>query len=537
MVSPVLPSPSGLVVGAARSDVWNSLWSHWWVAQGLADGRWPIATELLNHPDGGRLLVADPLGALLAAPLVLMLGPVLAYNLTAWLHAAAAGLAAHALARRLGGRGWLAGAAFACSPLLLAHLNNGSSEAFALCWLPLAGLALVQALQRPGLAWRALAGLALALATIASWYTGLAAWLMAACLLGVGLGDGVPLAARLRRGLSALILAGLLCAPFAAFTLDLAQASDGLVQIKASDELHRLRRTLGPADPRIFVVPGPFRSPDFARIEGRPGDYANVAYLGWGLLAAALLPRLRRRASPPASQSAPAPRGPDAALLLTLLLGLLAAMGPVLVMNGLPVDLGGQALPLPYRIVEDLPGFAGLSLLWRLAAAPALALALLADRAVARLPTWVVGAAVLLVLAEVHLISPAADLPAVTPAPRSPALEALALAPPGAVINLPVAADRAYLYEQVLHQQPLASGLNSGATRPALALLADLRRLRADELSPDELQASAQQRGVRYVVLHRDQLVAETFIPAITALRGLSEPQIQDELVEIWALW
>ena len=155
----------------------------------------------------------------------------------------------------------------------------------------------------------------------------------------------------------------------------------------------------------------------------------------------------------------------------------------------------------------------------------------------ARLPTWVVGAAVLLVLAEVHLISPAADLPAVTPAPRSPALEALALAPPGAVINLPVAADRAYLYEQVLHQQPLASGLNSGATRPALALLADLRRLRADELSPDELQASAQQRGVRYVVLHRDKLVAETFIPAITALRGLSEPQIQDELVEIWALW
>ena len=526
------------MVGAARSDVWNSLWSYWWVAEGLAAGSWPIFTELLNHPDGGRLLVADPLGALLAAPLVLLLGPVLAFNLTAWLHTAGAGLAAHLLARSLGGRGWVAGTAFASCPLLMAHLNNGSSEAFALGWLPLAGLAMVQALRRPGLRWGLLAGLVTALATIASWYTGLAAWLLAACLLGAGLGDGLPLRVRLRRGLPALALAALVCAPFAAWTWSLAQAPDGLVQIKTISELHRLRRTLGPADPRVFFVPGHFRSPDFAAIEGRPGDYANVAYLGWVLLAAAILPRLRwPRAVPHPPRHGWAHPRLDATLLLTLVVGLLAAMGPVLVVGGLPLDLGGRALPLPYRMVEDLPGFAGLSLLWRLAVAPTLALALLADRALARWPGWLGFAALALVLAEVHWISPAADLPAFSRVPRSRAMQDLSEAPPGAVLNLPLAADRAYLYEQVLHRKPLAASLNSGATREAIGLLADLKRRRAGELAPEALEDHARQAGIRYVVIHRDQLVADTFIPSITALRGGEEPLLEDALVEVWALW
>ncbi len=536
ILAPALGAPSARVVGAARSDVWNSLWSHWWIAEGLAHGRWPLTTALLDHPDGGRLLVADPMGALLAAPLVWLAGPVAAYNLWAWVHLAAAGLAAHALARRLGGRGWLAGVAFAGSPLLLAHLNNGSSEAFAVAWLPIAGLAVVAALERGGALRISLAGLALAAATFASWYTGLSAWLLAMCLAAAGIGGGVGLRARLLRVLPALALAALLCAPFAAWTWSLAQAADGLVEIKAPSELHRLRRTLGPADPRVFVVPGDFRSPDFQRLEGRPGDFANVAYLGWVLLlVAALGPLLRRydRSDP----SRRPPRGPALALLSTLLLGLVAAMGPVLVVNGMPLDLGGRALPLPWLIVEGLPGFSGLSLLWRLALAPALALALLADRAVTRLPSWAGPGVAVLVLAEVHLLSPASDLPSFTAAPRSPALEALAEEPPGAVINLPVAADRGYLYEQVLHGKPLAAGLNSGATREALELLAGLRDLRAGQGEPSDVGAAARERDIRYVVLHRDQLVAEVFIPAITALRGLGEPLHQDDMVEIHALW
>jgi MYXO-CTERM domain-containing protein len=520
------------VVGAARSDVWNSLWSHWWVAQGLAEGHWPIATLLLNHPDGGRLLVADPLGALLATPATLLLGPVLALNFSAWLHLTAAGLAAHALGRRLGGRGWIAGLALACSPLLTAHLHNGSSEAFAVLWLPLAGLAVLSALRRGGASRVGLAGLVLALATAASWYTGLATWLLASCLILLGCGDGSSLGSRLRRGLPALGLALLICGPLAIHSWNLALAPDGLVSIKTAEELHRIRRTIGPADPRIFLHPGPFRSPDFATLEGSPGDYVALAYLGWVLLGLAALPLLRRR------RPAAAPEGsPTRALLTVLVVGVLAAMGPVLVWGGMPLELAGRALPLPWRLIEDLPGFAGLSLLWRLALAPVLALGLLADRAAARLPPWVAAFAAALVLSEALLLSPAVGLPAVSPVPRSPALEALASAPPGAVLNLPVAADRSYLYEQVVHRHPLAAGLNSGANRGALELLATLRLRREGRLDDAAVLDAARQRGIRYVVIHRGQLVAETFLPALGALRDRGEPMAQDEAVEIRALW
>ena len=526
------------MVGAARGDVWNSLWSHWWVAEGLADGRWPIATELLNHPHGGRLLVADPLGALLAAPLVWLVGPVLALNLWAWLHIAGAGLAAHALGRRLGGRGWIAGLALASSPLLMAHLHNGASEAVAVLWLPLAGLAVLEALRRGGPGRIALAGLALAVATAASWYTGLAAWLLAAGFVALGGGGGPNSSIRLRRGLPALGLALLLCAPLAGWSWSLSQAPDGLVSIKTTQELQRIRRTIGPADPRCFVVPGAFRSPDFAQLEGRPGDYVNLSYLGWILLGLAALPLLRRARRRRAEAGEPRPRaGPAPALVLVLLAGLLAALGPVLVMDGMPLELGGRALPLPWRLVEGLPGFTGLSLLWRLALAPVLAVALLADRASATLPDRVAAVAAGLVLAEALLLSPGAGLPAVSAVPRSPALEALALAPPGAVLNLPVAANRSYLYEQVIHGQPLAAGLNTGASRGALELLALLRRQREGAVDTAAVERAAREHGVRYVVIHRGQLVAEVFLPALAVVRSHGTLLAEHETVEIRALW
>ena len=526
------------MVGTARGDIWNSLWSHWWVAGGLADAHWPIATTLLNHPEGGRLLVADPLGALLATPLVWLLGPVLASNLCAWLYIVGAGLAAHTLGRRLGGRGWIAGLALAGSPLLIAHLHNGSSEAVAVLWLPLAGLAVLDALRRGGAPRVGLAGLALAVATVASWYTGLAAWLLAASLVALGTGDGLGLGARLRRGLPAMGLALLLCAPLAAWSWSLAQAPDGLVSIKTPHELHRIRRTIGPADPRIFFVPGGFRSPDFASLQGRPGDYVNLAYLGWVLLGLAAVPLLRRVRRARTPRGDPPPRaGPEPALLLVLAVGMLAAMGPVLVVDGLPLELAGRALPLPWRLFEGLPGFSGLSLLWRLALAPLLALALLADRAAATLPVRTAAVAAVLVVLEAQLLSPAAGLPAVSPVPRYPALEALALAPSGAVLNMPVAANRSYLYEQVVHGQPLAAGLNSGASREALELLAQLRELRDDPPGPGTVAQAARRQGVRYVVVHRGQLVAEVFLPALAVVRSQGTLLAQHESVEIWALW
>ncbi len=527
------------MVGAARSDVWNSLWSWWWIAEGLADGHWPLVTRLLDHPDGGRLLVADPVQALLAAPMVLLAGPIVALNLVAWLQLTASGWAAWALARELGGRGWLAGAAFASSPLLLAHLHNGASEAWSVAWLPLLGLALHRLVQRGGWAWTLACGLGLTLCALASWYTGLAAWILVSSVLVLGLGQATGWHVRARRLLPAMGLALVLTAPLAHHAQHLARAEDGLVDIKRSEDLVRIRRTLGTADPRIFVTPGDFRSPDFATLEGRPGDYANVAYLGWTLLLlVGVGPLLGLRRAAPDGARAPPESTLEPALFLALALGLLTAMGPVLVLGGFPLDLGGRALPLPYRLVEDLPGFEALSLLWRVSVVSVLCLALLADKALARLGrAWVVPAAVALFLVEVHWLSPAADLPATSPVPHSPALDALATEAPGAVINLPVAANRAYLWEQTRHGHPLCAGLNTGANREALQVLASLRKLRRAQLETAAVRERARDLGIRYIVLHRDQLLADAFLPAVTALRDLEEPLHEDDLVSIWALW
>ncbi len=504
----------------------------------MADGHWPLFTTLLDHPHGGRLLVADPVHALLATPLVLALGSTLALNIAAWLQLTIAGWAAWALARALGGRGWFAGACFAASPLLLAHLNNGASEAWAVSWLPLFGLSLWNLHRRGGWRWATACALLLTLCALASWYTGLAAWILAGSVLLLGLGAEVGWRTRLRRLLPALALAAVLTAPLALHTQQLARADDGLVDIKESSELARIRRTLGSADPRVFFTPGDFRSPDFATIEGRPGDYANVAYLGWVPLLLVLSVFIPRRGSAPPTTRGPPDARPGPALALAFLVGLLVAMGPVLVVDGFPLDLGGRALPLPFRLAEQLPGFEALSLLWRTSLVAVLCLALGADRALRRIRwRWALPLALGLLLLETRFASPAADLPAISPLGSSLALERLAEAPEGAVINLPVAANRAYLWEQTRHGHPLAAGLNTGANREALLLLAALRKLKREELDAATLRQRAREMGVRYVVVHRDQLVAEAFLPSLTGLRMLDEPLIEDDQLRIWALW
>ena len=110
---------------------------------------------------------------------------------------------------------------------------------------------------------------------------------------------------------------------------------------------------------------------------------------------------------------APSRRRRTGALWLAGGAGLLS-LGPVWVSGGSPVILAGdRAVPLPYFLVEGLPGFSSLSLIFRLALAPALAAALLAavgyGAVAARLGLlgrWLPVAVVLGILAEKRLVSP-----------------------------------------------------------------------------------------------------------------------------------
>ncbi len=527
---PLALDPAGSFVGGARSDAQNTLWGFWFVARALGEGSLPLHTTLLDHPGGGRILVADPLNSLLAVPLTCAWGPTVAWAVIAPLHVALAGRAAHALATRLGGNGWVAGVGYACAPIVLSHLQNGSSEAVSAGWLPLAALALLSALEHGG-GWRVTrAGLALTACALSGWYAGVGAFLLAGSAAVVGALDLAlgERAARFRlgRALAVLAVGVTLTAPMAAGIQALARADDGLVEIKGAEDLARLRRTLGAADPRAFVLPGDFRAPDFAALVGNPSDRVHTTYLGWTLLAAAAWAAWRDRRE---DRSALAPRvwglaGAVAAVL---------ALGPVVTAGGMPLEVAGRALPLPYALLERLPGFASLSLLYRLATLSALALALLASRVQGR-AAWALIPAFLL---EVRLASPVAGLPDVSPLPESPALEALARAPAGAVVNLPVVAGRNYLWEQTVHGKPFCGSLNSGANRAALRVVRAARELRTGEGDLDALVATARAEGVRYVVVHQHVLADELFVGAITALRKNVRPLSDDGRVVVYSLW
>lgn len=490
-----------VVPGSASTDLWDGMWSIWFVADALADGRLPYRTALLDHPWGGTLVVADPLGSLLAAPLVLLLGLPVAYTLLVLGQLAFAGVAAHRLAEAVievvapagSGRAapWLAGVGYASAPVLLSGVHNGNSESFAGGWAALAALACWRLAREGG--WRrlGLAALSLGLAALGSWYGGVVAFLFAGALVLLPPPGG---AAGWRLRLGAPLLACALVAPLAWGFQAAATSKDNLVGIKDARETALVRRTTGPADPLAYVIPGDYRSPDFREISRYGEDFVHSPYLGLALLGAAGLGLRRRR--------------PGTGWLgLAGGAGLVLSLGPVLARQGMAVIfLDERAMPLPYLLLERLPGFDALSLVWRLGQAPALAVAVLGAVAMAERGPRVVGALVAAIILEIRLLSPLAGLPDVAATGLSPAIAALAEAPEGAVMNFPVVGGRAYLYEQTRHGHPLAGTLNfpnNAASRKIWQALLD-----GAAGSPEQVvaraAARARKQGIRYVVVHED---------------------------------
>jgi hypothetical protein len=199
--------------------------------------------------------------------------------------------------------------------------------------------------------------------------------------------------------------------------------------------------------------------------------------------------------------------------------------------------VAGRALPLPYALLEGWPGFDALSLLYRLSTTTALCLAVLADRSAARWSGRVVIAVALLVLAEVRFLSPVAGLPEVTRLPARPALTALADAPPGAVLNLPVRAGMNFLDEQLVHGKPVCGALNSSVNLAGLKVLDAAGKLRRKEVSAEDVARVARANGVRYVVLHGGVLGDDVFVGASTALRGAFPRLSADDRVAVHQLW
>ncbi len=521
---PAALSPLAAVPGAPRTDLADSLWGAWFAALRLQSGRLPTSVEgILNHPDGGAFWPADPLNALLGAPLVLLTGPAATWTLLAHVHLAFAGLAAHALARQWRGNGWVAGCLYLLAPITLAHVHNGASEAVGgTGWLALAALLASRCARAPSPGRIAGSAVGLAIAALSHAYSGALAFLFLAAL--VVLSGSLRTASRLLvAGAGGLVLA---LGPLL-YGLSLSTAPDNVVGIKTDKEVATIRRTIGAADPEGFVHPGDFRSPDFHELSRYGEELVHCTYLGWVPLLAAAWSLRRRRGS--------------GALWLAGAAALALSMGPVLVENGGPVILDGRrAIPLPYLLVERLPGFSSLSLLWRLAQLSSLTLAVLAARAAGRSRV----AALLLVvagIAEIRFASPARALPAHFDARVALEIHALAAEPEGAVMNFPVVGGRAYLYEQTVHHKPVTGSLNfpnNNTSRKVWKVAMDHASAPAAEFRP-LLEEAAREAGVRYLVVHVDARAYDDDLhtDAVRAIKAAFTPLAASGSLRVYRFW
>lgn len=339
---PVATHFTANVVGAVDGvDAYQNAWNLWWTAYALTSGQNPFVTPLLYYPVGVDLFW-QTLGfsqGLTALPVTLTLGPLAAFNFTLLASFIVAAYATFVFARRLTGSTLAAlvgGTVYAFSPFHLEKVIDGNLEVAAIHWLPLYVLALYALLERPAW-WRALlAGGLLLWVSLGSWYYGLFALLFSGAMLLVWLPGRPPRAwpRLLFWGAVPLLLWGAVLAPQ---LLALAAAGDSA--------LHDLRgmQVARSADLMDFFLPNPAHPWWRAALwEWRAQFYPdaviwNVA-LGWiglalGLLGAATAWNQNWRWS------------------VLLLVALVLAMGPVLKVGGVVTSI-----PLPFALIQDLPG-------------------------------------------------------------------------------------------------------------------------------------------------------------------------------------
>jgi hypothetical protein len=169
---PASISPSSGLLGYP-GDNYQHAWFLWHFAHAIAKGQNPFYTDLIFYPSHVDLLwsTMDPLAGILALPLSLTVGPVIAYNLSLILQLALTAFVARLLCLRICGNeaaALIGGIAFGFSAFMLAHALGHLSLVTAFP-LPLYVLALDKLLREERPSWKdgVITGLALLLTAFA----------------------------------------------------------------------------------------------------------------------------------------------------------------------------------------------------------------------------------------------------------------------------------------------------------------------------------------------------------------------------------
>ncbi|MFH1532950.1 MAG: hypothetical protein ABIK09_19675 [Pseudomonadota bacterium] len=187
---PVLQAPSTYAVGDAHNDVWPAIWGIWWTQENLLSLLClDTHTYLLFFPSGVDLHTHFPvfLSQFFALPFLLVLSPVVSWNLTVYTVLTLNCVSMYALALHVvedRAASFLAGLLFGLNAYVLGHLHNGSPEHITLFFIPLTILSLVKLVEQPRLRRGVITGVLLLLATLSSWYYGFYLGLFACLYVG-----------------------------------------------------------------------------------------------------------------------------------------------------------------------------------------------------------------------------------------------------------------------------------------------------------------------------------------------------------------
>lgn len=338
---PVATNFTTYVVGKGGGvDAYLHVWNMWWIKYAFTHGQSPFYTYMLYYPHGTDLFW-QTMGfsqGVAALPVIMAFGPVAGWNWTIISSFIIGGYVTFLLARHLTGSSLaalIAGTIYAFSPFHLEKLIDGNIVV-ATQWVPCFVFAFYLLLERPAW-WRALlSGVLLLWVSLGSWYYGLF------CVLYTGLATFIWMLLRERNrllrlslwGITPVLIWGLVVAPH---VITLAQGGDEVLSDMRTVHISRS------SDLMDFFLPNPVHPWWGEQVRDmRDALYPNailwnvsLGWIGWLLAGVGMVTSWR------------------SSWRWTMLLGLtlMLAMGPVLRIAGY-----STGIPLPFALLQDLPG-------------------------------------------------------------------------------------------------------------------------------------------------------------------------------------
>ena len=531
------------------------LWNIWWMQHALLDLRTnPLMTSAIFYPLGVNLALytLTPLNGILALPLTLVAGPIVAVNVLTILAFALAGLGMYLLALDVAGNGgrttrlaaFSAGLVYTFASARFVYASLGQYDYVHVQWLPLAVLFLLRSLRRPGLLSPLLGGFFLACSglTEMNYVVFLFIFaLLAATLILRREGKAVVTGAAARRlGLVVLVfLVGFGPLGFAVVRETL-EAGDYLVS------------GWGGANQYVVDLLGPVLPSSLSTVFGEWAvratrrftdiNFGFIGYLALALSAAAaiVVHGAARRVSSAGGRSRPTEHSASFWLAVAISF-LILSFGPFLHINGafsFDIDALTVSIPLPYIVIHYIPILKGARIPGRFAIMATLAAAVLVSLSLSwillRLRTArrqaLVTAIISLVIVGANLSVPLPLTAAVAP----PAYQTIA-AQPGdfSIMQIPlgwrdgfatVGHERTILQSyQSIHEKSTLSGNTSRspaytltyfATMPVVQSIVALEEGRT--LGPGAIEADRalvpdllRFLDLRYIVVHGDYVNSE----------------------------